>query len=119
MILDGFLQPQDVNKMSNQKNIEKLSKLREQALELIKQYNIIAEKENYETRIGIIDANVNVDSIKEHMADEKDIDIDELPENLVIDIKKYLENSYDERPIWYDTDFPGTDGFWEPSGINC
>jgi hypothetical protein len=105
--------------MSNQENITKLSELREQALALIKQYNEIAEKENYETRIGVIDANVNVDSIYEQMADEQGVDVEELPKDLKIDIMGFLKNSYSENPVWWNTDFPGTNGYWEPSGINC
>src|SRR6266581_4290248 len=101
--------------MSNENNIRILSDLREQALEVIKKYNELAEKENYETRIGVIDANIDIDSIKEYMAEEKGVDYDELPEDIVIDVRKYMEDNYDHRPYW-NTQFPGVkEDCWCPS----
>lgn len=109
--------------MSNQENIKKLTELREEALTAIKAYNKLAELEGYETRIGCIDATINVDDIKYEMAveslgDDETEPSDELVQSMVVDIKSLLSD-YNESPIWYNTQFPGTKESWAPSGINC
>ena len=92
--------------MSNKENIEKLSNLRDEALNIIRAYNELAEKEDFDTRIGIISASAEIeDRLNEG---------EERPENIV----KYMDDN-DVRP-YYGTEFPGTKSYlWKPSGINC
>lgn len=109
--------------MSNQENIKKLSELREEALKSIKAYNELAELENYETRIGCIDATFHVDDYKYDMAveslgDDEAEPSDELVESMVVDVNELLDG-YEKTP-YYSTQFPGTKAYgWAPSGINC
>jgi hypothetical protein len=106
--------------MSNQENIKKLSELRQYALPLITQYNEIAEAENYETRIGIIDASYDTYDVKYRMAEEiiegGDEPSKELIDSMIVDVKSLMNNN---NPYW-QTDFPGVQGYaWRPSGLNC
>ncbi len=109
--------------MSNKENIEKLSELRAEALKIIESYNQLAEQENYETRIGVIDASFDVYDMKyekalETLESDDEEPSDELVESMTVDIQAKLK-SYDTSPYW-TTQFPGTkEHNWEPSGINC
>lgn len=107
--------------MSNQKNIAKLSELHEQALALIKQYNEIAETENYETRIGIIDATFEISDLKYEMAvaasENGEEPSEELIDSMVVDMNDVLKNR--ESPYW-STRFPSVKEYcWKPSSLNC
>lgn len=113
----------ELNEMSNQDNIRMLSDLREQALELIKQYNELAELEKYETRIGVIDATIETDDMKYEMAMETlgensdEEPSEELINSMVVDVDQLERNNVE--PYW-TTKFPGAKKyFWAPSGINC
>lgn len=106
--------------MSNQENIKKLSELREYALALIKQYNEIAEVENYDTRIGIIDATYELYDKKYEMAldtlEDGEEPSEELIDSMVVDVEAEMKYN---SPYW-STTFPNVKGYrWKPSSLNC
>lgn len=96
--------------MITEKTLEELSELRKEALEAIKKYNKIADKENFETRLGIIDATVNIEP-------EYDDEGNEIPSEEEIDIKARLD---DEYGVYWSTEFPNVGEYaWKPSSLNC
>lgn len=96
--------------MTKQEKIEKLASLTAEALKIIEQYNLIAEEENLESRIGLIDAEVETFQFSDGEENEEVV----VPENLG---DWLLKNG--QRPYW-STRFPGTKSrVWAASGINC
>lgn len=108
--------------MSNEQNIRILSDLREEALAIIKKYNELAEQEKYDTRIGVIDASVDLYQKKYDMAIETleggEEPSEELINSMEVDANEIVKN-YDDHPYW-STEFPGVKEYgWKPSGLNC
>jgi len=108
--------------MSNEQNIRRLSDLREEALDIIKKYNELAEKENFDTRIGVIDASVSIEDKKYEMACEilegGEEPSQELIDSMTVNVKDFLDD-YDNKPYW-STTFPGINSRnWQPSSLNC
>lgn len=98
--------------MTKQEKIAKLDFLQTEALKFIEQYNIIAEEENLETRIGLIDATVDTYIFSDGECDENEEVV--VPENLG---EWLIKNG--QRP-YLTTNFPGANSrAWKASGINC
>jgi hypothetical protein len=96
----------------NKEIVKKLTELRKDALKILKEYNALAKKENFGTRVGIIDAVVEDEAFEDY--DEGDVIKMNRPKNIG---KWITENEY--PPDW-STEFPGVKEYaWKPSGINC
>ena len=90
-------------------NVKKLKELKKNAINIIKEYNKIANKENFDSRLGLIKAEALFET--KFIAEELDDPSLNRPKNIN---KHFKENGPYDSPICYDVE---DNTGWFPSSI--